>query len=47
MTFSAKKTGDYVAMDELLCELESDKATFELNSIDKNENSDAWIFISK
>ncbi len=27
-----KKTGDYVAMDELLCELESDKATFELNA---------------
>lgn len=24
-----------------------DKATFELNSIDENENSDAWIFISK
>jgi 2-oxoglutarate dehydrogenase E2 component (dihydrolipoamide succinyltransferase) len=28
----SKKTGDYVAMDELLCELESDKATFELNA---------------
>jgi 2-oxoglutarate dehydrogenase E2 component (dihydrolipoamide succinyltransferase) len=27
-----KKTGDYVEMDELLCELESDKATFELNA---------------
>jgi len=27
-----KKDGDYVEMDELLCELESDKATFELNS---------------
>lgn len=27
-----KKTGDYVNMDELLCELESDKATFELNA---------------
>lgn len=27
-----KKTGDYVSMDELLCELESDKATFELNA---------------
>ena len=27
-----KKTGDYVQMDELLCELESDKATFELNA---------------
>jgi 2-oxoglutarate dehydrogenase E2 component (dihydrolipoamide succinyltransferase) len=27
-----KKDGDYVEMDELLCELESDKATFELNA---------------
>ena len=27
-----KNTGDYVEMDELLCELESDKATFELNA---------------
>ncbi len=27
-----KKTGDYVEMDELICELESDKATFELNA---------------
>ena len=27
-----KKTGDFVEMDELLCELESDKATFELNA---------------
>lgn len=27
-----KKTGDYAEMDELLCELESDKATFELNA---------------
>lgn len=27
-----KKSGDYVEMDELLCELESDKATFELNA---------------
>ncbi len=27
-----KKNGDYVEMDELLCELESDKATFELNA---------------
>lgn len=27
-----KKTGDYVDMDEILCELESDKATFELNA---------------
>ncbi len=27
-----KKTGDYVQMDDLLCELESDKATFELNA---------------
>lgn len=26
------KTGDFVEMDELLCELESDKATFELNA---------------
>ncbi len=27
-----KQTGDYVQMDEVLCELESDKATFELNA---------------
>jgi 2-oxoglutarate dehydrogenase E2 component (dihydrolipoamide succinyltransferase) len=27
-----KKSGDYVEIDELLCELESDKATFELNA---------------
>ena len=27
-----KKDGDTVAMDEILCELESDKATFELNA---------------
>lgn len=27
-----KKTGDYVEMDDLICELESDKATFELNA---------------
>jgi 2-oxoglutarate dehydrogenase E2 component (dihydrolipoamide succinyltransferase) len=27
-----KQNGDYVEMDELLCELESDKATFELNA---------------
>ncbi|MDZ4757663.1 MAG: 2-oxoglutarate dehydrogenase complex dihydrolipoyllysine-residue succinyltransferase [Bacteroidota bacterium] len=27
-----KHTGDYVQMDEVLCELESDKATFELNA---------------
>lgn len=27
-----KKSGDYVEMDELICELESDKATFELNA---------------
>lgn len=27
-----KQEGDYVEMDELLCELESDKATFELNA---------------
>lgn len=27
-----KNTGDYVEMDALLCELESDKATFELNA---------------
>lgn len=27
-----KKEGDYVNMDEVLCELESDKATFELNA---------------
>ncbi len=27
-----KKTGDFVEMDELICELESDKATFELNA---------------
>jgi len=28
----AKKDGDFVKADELLCELESDKATFELNA---------------
>lgn len=28
----AKKDGDFVERDELLCELESDKATFELNA---------------
>lgn len=28
----AKQTGDYVEMDEVICELESDKATFELNA---------------
>jgi len=27
-----KKEGDYVEMDEIICELESDKATFELNA---------------
>ena len=27
-----KKTGDVVAMDDVICELESDKATFELNA---------------
>src|ERR1051325_7005458 len=27
-----KKEGDYVRRDELLCELESEKATFELNA---------------
>ncbi len=27
-----KKTGEYVEMDEVICELESDKATFELNA---------------
>ncbi|MBX9853297.1 MAG: dihydrolipoamide succinyltransferase, partial [Cytophagaceae bacterium] len=27
-----KKDGDFVNADELLCELESDKATFELNA---------------
>ena len=27
-----KKEGDYVEMDEVICELESDKATFELNA---------------
>ncbi len=27
-----KKDGDYVQMDEVICELESDKATFELNA---------------
>src|SRR5205085_1319074 len=27
-----KKDGDYVTRDELLCELESEKATFELNA---------------
>ncbi|CAN5458692.1 2-oxoglutarate dehydrogenase complex dihydrolipoyllysine-residue succinyltransferase [soil metagenome] len=29
-----KNDGDYVEMDEILCELESDKATFELNAED-------------
>ena len=29
-----KKEGEYVEMDEVLCELESDKATFELNAED-------------
>ena len=28
----AKADGDYVEMDEIICELESDKATFELNA---------------
>ncbi|MEO9849888.1 MAG: 2-oxoglutarate dehydrogenase complex dihydrolipoyllysine-residue succinyltransferase [Reichenbachiella sp.] len=28
----AKQSGDYVEMDEIICELESDKATFELNA---------------
>lgn len=28
----AKQNGDYVEMDEVICELESDKATFELNA---------------
>jgi 2-oxoglutarate dehydrogenase E2 component (dihydrolipoamide succinyltransferase) len=28
----AKQDGDYVKMDDVLCELESDKATFELNA---------------
>ncbi|WP_295116676.1 2-oxoglutarate dehydrogenase complex dihydrolipoyllysine-residue succinyltransferase [uncultured Chitinophaga sp.] len=28
----SKKTGDYVERDEVLCELESEKATFELNA---------------
>ncbi|MFY0625319.1 MAG: 2-oxoglutarate dehydrogenase complex dihydrolipoyllysine-residue succinyltransferase [Reichenbachiella sp.] len=28
----AKQEGDYVEMDEVICELESDKATFELNA---------------
>lgn len=28
----AKQSGDYVEMDEVICELESDKATFELNA---------------
>lgn len=28
----SKKSGDYVALDEVICELESDKATFELPS---------------
>ncbi len=28
----AKKTGDFVAFEELLCEIESDKATFELRA---------------
>src|SRR5437764_35728 len=27
-----KKDGDYVQQDEVLCEIESDKATFELNA---------------
>ena len=27
-----KQDGDYVEMDDVLCELESDKATFELNA---------------
>ncbi|MEP2025189.1 biotin/lipoyl-containing protein, partial [Reichenbachiella sp.] len=27
-----KQNGDYVEMDEVICELESDKATFELNA---------------
>ena len=27
-----KHDGDYVEMDEVICELESDKATFELNA---------------
>ncbi len=27
-----KNDGDYVEMDEVICELESDKATFELNA---------------
>lgn len=27
-----KKNGDYVELDEIICELESDKATFELNA---------------
>ena len=27
-----KKDGDFVEMDEVICELESDKATFELNA---------------
>ncbi len=27
-----KKEGDYVNRDELLCEMESEKATFELNA---------------
>lgn len=27
-----KKQGDYIEMDEVICELESDKATFELNA---------------
>lgn len=29
-----KKEGDYVEMDEVICEIESDKATFELNAED-------------
>jgi 2-oxoglutarate dehydrogenase E2 component (dihydrolipoamide succinyltransferase) len=32
LTSWLKKDGDYVDMDEVLCELESDKATFELNA---------------
>ena len=27
-----KQEGEYVEMDEVICELESDKATFELNA---------------
>lgn len=32
LTTWLKEDGDYVEMDEVLCELESDKATFELNA---------------